>query len=57
MVLLHPTFYDKRNDFDSDIVSFPFFDGDISRSTSYLYVSAHSVCQSVYSCYWLKHSK
>ena len=27
--------YDKRNDFDFDIVNFPFLDGDVSRSTSY----------------------
>ena len=28
--------YDKRDDFDFDIVNFPFLDGDIPRSTSYL---------------------
>ena len=28
--------YDKRNDFDFDIVSVPFLDGDIPRATSYL---------------------
>ena len=27
--------YDKRNDFDFDIVNFPFLDGDVARSTSY----------------------
>ena len=27
--------YDKRNDFDFDIVNFPFFDGDVLRRTSY----------------------
>ena len=26
--------YDKRDDFDSDIVIFPFLDGDIPRSLS-----------------------
>ena len=32
--------YDKRDDFDSDIVNFPFLDGDVPRSTSYgLYIS------------------
>ena len=32
--------YDKRDDFDFDIVNFPFLDGDISRSTSYgVYIS------------------
>ena len=28
--------YDKRDDFDFDIVNFPFLDGDVPRSTSYL---------------------
>ena len=28
-------FYDKRDDFDFDIVNFPFLDGDIPRLTSY----------------------
>ena len=27
--------YDKRDDFDFDIVNFPFLDGDIPRTTSY----------------------
>ena len=27
--------YDKRNDFDCDIVNFPFLDGDVPRRTSY----------------------
>ena len=32
--------YDKRDDFDFDIVNFPFLDGDISRSTFYgVYIS------------------
>ena len=32
--------YDKRDDFDFDIVNFPFWDGDVSRSTSYgVYIS------------------
>ena len=32
--------YDKRDDFDFDIVNFPFLDGDVPRSTSYgVYVS------------------
>ena len=32
--------YDKRNDFDVDIVNFPFLDGDVPRSTSYgVYIS------------------
>ena len=28
--------YDKRDDFDFEIVNFPFLDGDVSRSTSYI---------------------
>ena len=32
--------YDKRNEFDFDIVNFPFLDGDVPRSTSYgIYIS------------------
>ena len=32
--------YDKRNDFDFDIVNFPFLDGDVPRTTSYgVYIS------------------
>ena len=27
--------YDKRDDFDFDIVNLPFLDGDVPRSTSY----------------------
>ena len=37
-----PKIYDKRDDFDFDIVNFPFLDGDVSRSTSYeIYISQH----------------
>ena len=32
--------FDRRDDFDFDIVNFPFLDGDVSRSTSYgVYIS------------------
>ena len=32
--------YNKRNDFDFDIVNFPLLDGDFLRSTSYdVYIS------------------
>ena len=32
--------YDKRDDFDLEIVNFPFLDGDVARSTSYgVYIS------------------
>ena len=35
-----PKIYDKRDDFDFDIVNFPFLDGDVPRSTSYgVYIS------------------
>ena len=34
------TIYDKRDDFDFDIVNFPFLDGDVPRPTSYgVYIS------------------
>ena len=32
--------YDKRNDFDFEMVNFPFLDGDVPRSS--LYLSTHS---------------
>ena len=32
--------YDKRDDFDFEIVNFPFLDGDVPRSTSHeIYIS------------------
>ena len=47
--------FDKRGDFDFDIVKFPFLDGNVPRSTSYgvLYFSTFSFCSSVKSCRWL----
>ena len=39
MILFLPKF-DKRDDFDFEIVNFPFLDGDVPRSTSYgVYIS------------------
>ena len=35
MVLLRLKCFDKQDDFDFDIVNFPFLDGDVPRSTSY----------------------
>ena len=34
--------YDKRDDFDLEIVNFPFLDGDVPRSTSYGVYSLNS---------------
>ena len=35
-----PKIYDKRDDFDFDIINFPFLDGDVPRHTSYeVYIS------------------
>ena len=35
-----PPKHDKRDDFDFDVVSFPFLDGDVPRRTSYgVYIS------------------
>ena len=34
--------YDKRDDFDFDIVNFPFLDGDVPRRPSYWYISLSS---------------
>ena len=43
--------YDKRDDFDFDIVNFPFLDGDVPRSTSYgVYISQLIRFSSVQSC-------
>ena len=40
MVLSRLKIYDKRDDFDFDIVNFQFLDGDVPRSTSYgVYIS------------------
>ena len=37
--------YDKRDDFDFEIVNFPFLYGDFSCSTLWsLYLSTHSFC-------------
>ena len=35
--------YDKRDDFDFDIVNFPFLDGDVPRSAYFL---TYSICSS-----------
>ena len=35
--------FDKRDDFDFDIVNLPFLDGDVSRSTSYGVYSSHFI--------------
>ena len=38
--LVKAKLYDKRDDFDFDIVDFPFLDGDVPRSTAYgVYIS------------------
>ena len=40
MVQFPPKIYDKRDDFDFDVVNFPFLDGDFPRRTSYgVYIS------------------
>ena len=44
--------YDKSDDFDFEIVNFPFLDDDVPRSTSMsLYLSTHSFCKSILLCY------
>ena len=35
ILIVSSKIYDKRDDFDFDIVNFPFLDGDVPRSTSY----------------------
>ena len=41
--------YDKRDDFDFDILNFPILDGDVPRRPSYHggYISQHKICYSV----------
>ena len=40
--------YDKHDDFDFDIVKFPFLDGDVPRRPSYgVYISQSSICSHV----------
>ena len=44
--------YDKRDDFNFDIVNFPFLDGDVPQCPSYgVYISTYSLCQSIFACY------
>ena len=46
--------YDKRDDFDFDIVNVPFLDGDVPRRPSYgiyTYISTYSLCQRIFACY------
>ena len=45
-------FFYKRDDFDFDIVNFPFLDGDVPRSASYGVYIFHlfRFCSSVQSC-------
>ena len=48
--------YDKRDDFDFDIVNFPFLDGDVPRRASYgVYIS--QLIRFAQSCYRLQRSK
>ena len=47
--------YDKRDDFDFDIVYCPFFDGDVPRRPSWcIYISTYSLCQSIFARYRLQ---
>ena len=46
--------YYKRDDFNFDIVNFPFLDGDVPRRLSYgvyIRISNYSLCQSIFACY------
>ena len=36
--------YDKRDDFNFDVVNFPFLDDDVPRSTAYGVYISHSFC-------------
>ena len=43
--------YDKRDDFNFDIVNFPFLDGDVPRRPSYGVYISQLICQSFFACY------
>ena len=42
MEIVSTKIYDKRDNFDFEIVNFPFLDGDVSRSTSKESISLNS---------------
>ena len=45
--IVSTTIYDKRDDFDFEIVNFPFLDGDVMFLALHpmgLYLSSHSFC-------------
>ena len=45
-MILFTKIYDKRDDFDFEIVNFPFLVGDVPCSTSYgVYISQESISQ------------
>ena len=41
--------YEKRDDFDFDIVNFPPLDDDVPRRPS-IYLSTYLLCQSIFAC-------
>ena len=53
--IVSSTIYDKRDDFDFEIVNFPFLDGDVPRSHFYgvIHFAAYSFCESMFQCYRL----
>ena len=42
--ILSTKIYDKRDNFDFEIVNFPFLDGDVPRSISYGVLATHLFC-------------
>ena len=49
--IVSTTIYDKRDDFNFDIVNFPFIDGDVPQRPSYCVYITYSLCQSIFACY------
>ena len=44
MIIVSTKIYDKRDNFDFEIVNFPFLDGNVPRSTSYgVYISDYQL--------------
>ena len=50
--------YDKRDEFDFDIVNFPFLDGEVPRRTSYgVYISQIRISHSLFPAFFFTDKK
>ena len=48
--------YDKRDDFDFNIVNFTFLDGGVPSASLLwcIYISSYSLCQNIFTSWWLQ---